>query len=158
MQRGGRRWNFVTLGSTDKVGVVLYCEFFCLFAAFLVSSCWLSSTWGLSFPWGLVFPSTWETAIQASHSTLTEDENSWTTVPLSANGGDKKFLQAWLILLYKVYRDLSWLSLPVTLRKKKKKKRKKSSLDWAKKLPCFCATPYMLFMPHSLYWFLLLVC
>lgn len=120
MQRGGRRWSFLTLGSTDKIGVVFYCEFFCLFAAFLVSSCWLPSMWGLSFLCCLAgFPSTWETATQASHSALTEGANSWTTVLLTAN--DKKFLQAWLILLYSVYRDPSWLNLPLTLRKKQEK-------------------------------------
>ena len=48
MQRGGRRWSFLTLGSIDKVEVIVYCEFFCLFAAFLVSSCWLPSESSLS--------------------------------------------------------------------------------------------------------------
>lgn len=154
MQRGGRRWSFLTLGSTDKVGVVFYCEFFCLFAAFLVSSCWLPSMWGLSFPCCLaVFPPTWETATQASHSALTEGANSWTMVLLTAN--DKKFLQAWLILLYSVYRDPSWLNLPLTLRKK----QEKSLLSTEQKnLPCFCAILYMLIMQHSPYWFLLVVC
>lgn len=61
MQRGGKKGRFLTLGSTDKVGVVSYCESFCLFAAFFVSSCWTPSMWGLSFRCCLVvFLSAWE--------------------------------------------------------------------------------------------------
>lgn len=109
--------------------------------------------WGLSFPCCLVFPSTWEAATHTSHSTLTEDANPSTTVPFSVNGYDKKFLQVWLLLLYSVYKDPSWLSLFLALRGKKKKTN--NNVLWTEQKPpvsvllficCLCYTAHTCYL------------